>query len=97
MYDQYLLPIIKTKFSARFDFSTLEDIALKLGEFVKIKAGFMSIWKKMKCICLLFAVAWDLNKKGANDAQSVFSKFLKTYDDYVRDKRVSGNTDKKGN
>lgn len=53
LYEEYLLPVRKTKYSAGYDFFAIEDFTIKPGEIKKIATGYKVLLNEDEMLMVL--------------------------------------------
>ena len=77
LYEQYKLPVRKTKYSAGYDFLAIEDICIKPGEIKKIPTGIKAMYPEDETLMLFVrsSMGFKWNVRMCNQVGIIDSDF----------------------
>lgn len=77
LYEEYKLPVRKTKYSSGYDFLAIEDILIKPGEIKKIPTGYKAKFKENEVLLLVVrsSMGFKYNVRMCNQLGIIDSDF----------------------
>jgi len=82
LYDEYKLPVRKTKYSAGYDFLAIEDFSIKPGEIKKIPTGIKALYPTDETLMLFVrsSMGFKWNVRMCNQVGIIDSDFYNNSD-----------------
>ena len=82
LYDEYKLPVRKTKYSAGYDFLAIEDFGIKPGEIKKIPTGIKALYPTDETLMLFVrsSMGFKWNVRMCNQVGIIDSDFYNNSD-----------------
>ena len=82
LYDEYKLPVRKTKYSAGYDFLAIEDFSIKPGEIKKIPTGIKALYPTDETLMLFVrsSMGFKWNVRMCNQVGIIDSDFYNNPD-----------------
>jgi dUTP pyrophosphatase len=82
LYDEYKLPVRKTKYSAGYDFLAIEDFSIKPGEIKKIPTGVKALYPTDETLMLFVrsSMGFKWNVRMCNQVGIIDSDFYNNSD-----------------
>ena len=82
LYDEYILPIRKTKSSAGYDFIAINDFTIKPGEIIKVPTGYKAKFMEDEVLLLVVrsSMGFKYNVRMCNQVGVIDSDFYNNID-----------------